>query len=156
MVDYIPYITLPLLVIMFIGELVHDWKERKNLYQPRETLYNICIGLVLIFSSFISKGILYGAFQLSSAIRVCEIQDTLGSFLLLIVLTDFSFYWYHRISHTVAWFWAAHSVHHSAEHYNISVSFRQSWITQFNGQFLPGYLPVFNYACFTRPGYIRN
>lgn len=136
MVDYIQYITLPLLVIMFIAELIHDWKERKHLYHPRETLNNICIGLVLIFSSFISKGVLYGAFQLSSAIRVFEMQDSFGSFLLLIMLTDFSFYWYHRISHTVTWFWVSHSVHHSAEHYNISVAFRQSWMTQFSGQFL--------------------
>lgn len=136
MVDYIQYITLPLLVIMFIAELIHDWKERKHLYHPRETLNNICIGLVLIFSSFISKGVLYGAFQLSSAIRVFEMQDSFVNFLLLIVLTDFSFYWYHRVSHTVTWFWVSHSVHHSAEHYNISVAFRQSWMTQFSGQFL--------------------
>ena len=136
MIDTIQYIGLSLLVIMFIVELVHDWKERKQLYNRQETLNNICIGLVLIFSSFISKGVLYGAFQLSSAFQIFDMQNTFGSFLLLIMLSDFSYYWYHRISHTVAWFWAAHSVHHSASHYNISITFRQSWTNQLSGQFL--------------------
>ncbi|MBA3551045.1 sterol desaturase family protein [Patescibacteria group bacterium] len=155
MVNYIQYIGLSLLVIMFFVELNHDWKERKHLYHSLETLNNICIGLELFFSSFISKGVLYGAFQLSYTFRIFEMQDTFGSVLLLILLTDFSFYWYHRFSHTVAWFWAAHSVHHSAEHYNVSVAFRQSWTTQVSGQFLfwlwlpfVGFNPIWVFASF--------
>ena len=33
-------------------------------------------------------------------------------------LDDFSFYWYHRLSHTVRLFWAAHLPHHSSAHFN--------------------------------------
>ena len=30
------------------------------------------------------------------------------------VLVEFTYYWFHRWSHTVRWLWASHSVHHSA------------------------------------------
>ena len=52
------------------------------------------------------------------------IRPTLYSWLLLFVLTDFLWYWYHRLSHTVNLFWGAHIVHHQSTEYNLTVSFR--------------------------------
>lgn len=40
---------------------------------------------------------------------------------------DFSFYWYHRLSHTVRLFWAAHLPHHSSNHYNFGTGVRIGW-----------------------------
>ena len=34
---------------------------------------------------------------------------------------DFTYYWYHRISHESRVFWASHVVHHSSQHYNLSL-----------------------------------
>jgi sterol desaturase/sphingolipid hydroxylase (fatty acid hydroxylase superfamily) len=45
----------------------------------------------------------------------------------LFVLEDFTFYWFHRASHRIPFFWAAHVTHHSSARYNLSVGFRQSW-----------------------------
>ncbi|HEX6739485.1 MAG TPA: sterol desaturase family protein [Vicinamibacteria bacterium] len=48
---------------------------------------------------------------------------------------DFLYYWFHRLSHEVNAFWAAHVVHHQSEEFNLSVALRQgtfqnvfSWI----------------------------
>jgi hypothetical protein len=48
---------------------------------------------------------------------------------------DFLYYWFHRTSHEVNAFWAAHVVHHQSEEYNLAVALRQgafqsafSWI----------------------------
>ena len=49
---------------------------------------------------------------------------------------DITYYWFHRISHESRWFWASHSVHHSSEHYNLSVSLRQTWTGTVSGSFL--------------------
>jgi sterol desaturase/sphingolipid hydroxylase (fatty acid hydroxylase superfamily) len=38
---------------------------------------------------------------------------------------DFLYYWFHRMSHEVNGFWAAHVVHHQSEQYNLSVALRQ-------------------------------
>jgi sterol desaturase/sphingolipid hydroxylase (fatty acid hydroxylase superfamily) len=48
--------------------------------------------------------------------------------LLLFFADDFSYYWFHRISHESRAFWASHVVHHSSEHYNLSTALRQTWV----------------------------
>jgi sterol desaturase/sphingolipid hydroxylase (fatty acid hydroxylase superfamily) len=47
---------------------------------------------------------------------------------LLFLADDFSYYWFHRISHESRVFWASHVVHHSSEHYNLSTALRQTWV----------------------------
>ena len=44
--------------------------------------------------------------------------------LLLFIGQDFCYYWYHRASHRVRWFWAHHSVHHSPNQLNLSAAYR--------------------------------
>lgn len=39
---------------------------------------------------------------------------------------DFTYYWMHRLEHEHRILWASHSVHHSSEDYNLSVSMRLS------------------------------
>ena len=47
---------------------------------------------------------------------------------LLFFADDFSYYWFHRISHESRVFWASHVVHHSSQHYNLSTALRQTWV----------------------------
>jgi sterol desaturase/sphingolipid hydroxylase (fatty acid hydroxylase superfamily) len=47
---------------------------------------------------------------------------------LLFFADDFTYYWYHRISHESRFFWASHVVHHSSQHYNLSTALRQTWV----------------------------
>jgi sterol desaturase/sphingolipid hydroxylase (fatty acid hydroxylase superfamily) len=47
---------------------------------------------------------------------------------LLFVADDFSYYWFHRVSHESRVFWASHVVHHSSRHYNLSTALRQTWV----------------------------
>jgi len=42
-----------------------------------------------------------------------------------LVGVDFLYYWFHRKSHEVNAFWAAHVVHHQSEEYNLAVALRQ-------------------------------
>jgi sterol desaturase/sphingolipid hydroxylase (fatty acid hydroxylase superfamily) len=46
---------------------------------------------------------------------------------LLFVLDDLCYYVFHRCSHKLSWFWAAHVTHHSSSHFNLSVALRQTW-----------------------------
>ncbi len=48
--------------------------------------------------------------------------------MLLFFADDFSYYWFHRISHESRFFWASHVVHHSSTHYNLSTALRQTWV----------------------------
>lgn len=59
-----------------------------------------------------------------------------------IVGADFAYYAEHRMSHRIRLFWAAHSVHHSSRHFNMSTAVRLPWLIP--GKFLTSvvYVPM--------------
>lgn len=67
--------------------------------------------------------------------------DSWWAFALLFVGQEFCYYWLHRASHRVRWFWADHSVHHSANQLNFSAAYRLGWMSSFAGAGL-FYLPL--------------
>jgi sterol desaturase/sphingolipid hydroxylase (fatty acid hydroxylase superfamily) len=48
------------------------------------------------------------------------------TWVLAIVVADFSYYWMHRLEHEHRFLWALHNVHHSSEDYNYTVGLRLS------------------------------
>jgi len=54
----------------------------------------------------------------------------------LFLLLEFSYYWFHRCSHRVRWFWCAHVVHHSGQHMSLSTAMRQSMLYPVTGYWL--------------------
>ncbi len=59
--------------------------------------------------------------------------DSVANLGLLFVGLEFFYYWYHRTSHTVRWFWNAHSVHHSPNQLNLAAAYRLGWLGKFTG-----------------------
>ena len=59
--------------------------------------------------------------------------DGVWSVLLLFVSLEFFYYWFHRASHTVRWFWNSHSVHHSANQLTLAAAYRLGWLGKFTG-----------------------
>jgi len=55
------------------------------------------------------------------------------SIALLFVTMEFFYYWQHRLGHTVRWFWASHSVHHSPTQLQIASAYRLSWTAAASG-----------------------
>jgi sterol desaturase/sphingolipid hydroxylase (fatty acid hydroxylase superfamily) len=53
------------------------------------------------------------------------------SWVTLFIVVDFVYYWFHRASHRIRLFWAAHVNHHSSEHMNFATALRQSWTVPF-------------------------
>lgn len=48
------------------------------------------------------------------------------NFLGLFLGLEFCYYWFHRASHRIRWFWCAHVVHHSGENMTTTTAMRQS------------------------------
>ena len=59
--------------------------------------------------------------------------DSAASVLLLFVGLEFFYYWYHRASHTVRWFWNTHAVHHSPNQFNLAAAYRLGWFGKLTG-----------------------
>ena len=68
--------------------------------------------------------------------RWLSIEITPWTFVALYVGVEFCYYWFHRASHRIRWFWCAHVVHHGSEHMNFTTAMRQSWLYSFAGNWL--------------------
>ena len=60
-------------------------------------------------------------------------MDAAWSWLLLFLGVEFFYYWFHRASHRVRWFWTNHLVHHTPNQFNLSAAYRLGWASRFIG-----------------------
>ena len=51
----------------------------------------------------------------------------------LYLLVEFAYYWHHRLTHRVRWFWASHSVHHSSNELMLASAVRLGWTGRLGG-----------------------
>lgn len=56
-----------------------------------------------------------------------------ASFLVLFICLEFFYYWYHRASHRIRFYWATHLVHHSPNQLTLSTAFRLGWTGTLTG-----------------------
>lgn len=59
--------------------------------------------------------------------------DTAASVVILVIGQDFCYYWFHRASHRIRWFWATHAIHHSSNELNLAASYRFGWTGRLTG-----------------------
>lgn len=128
--------ALPVILVFLVVELVFSWVERKELYTAKDTLSNICVGLVMLLSNLFLKYLGFWLMTWLYTFRFFEAGHGWFTWVLAFLASDFTFYWYHRTCHEVNWFWASHVVHHSSEKMNISIAFRQSLTTNLSGHFI--------------------
>jgi len=82
----------------------------------------------LVFG-FISLSLLMAAWEY----KLLDLGTSVPVIFLALIAQDFVYYWKHRASHRIRWFWAAHVVHHSSQYYNLTTALRQPWISHFTG-----------------------
>jgi sterol desaturase/sphingolipid hydroxylase (fatty acid hydroxylase superfamily) len=58
---------------------------------------------------------------------------TASAVALLFVGQEFCYYWFHRASHRVRWFWGTHAVHHSPNELTLAASLRLGWTGKVTG-----------------------
>jgi sterol desaturase/sphingolipid hydroxylase (fatty acid hydroxylase superfamily) len=60
-------------------------------------------------------------------------MDSAASWMALYLLVEFAYYWHHRLTHRVRWFWATHSVHHSSNELMLASAVRLGWTGRLGG-----------------------
>jgi sterol desaturase/sphingolipid hydroxylase (fatty acid hydroxylase superfamily) len=81
--------------------------------------------------------------------------DTVSSVVVLAILQDFSYYWFHRASHRIRWFWATHAIHHSSNEMNLAASYRFGWTGRLTGAGL-FYVPMIWFGFAPGPVFIAG
>lgn len=124
-------IAIPIFALLIAFEAFYAWRERSDEYnEQKDTWTNIFIGFMSV-----AWGLLFGLLTGYVYVFLYENApfkfpvDAWWSWVILFFVDDFAYYWFHRVSHESRLFWNFHVVHHSSEHYNLSVAVRQSWFS---------------------------
>lgn len=124
--------AIPFFILAMLVELFVTIKMQIKTYETKDAIASISMGIGNVLLGFLSKAIVLASFfYIYEQFRLYTIPITWWSFVLIFFADDFTYYWYHRVSHECRFFWASHVVHHSSEHYNLSTALRQTWSGSF-------------------------
>lgn len=119
--------ALPFVAFFTLLEYVMFYFFEQKSHDRKETIGSVLIGVGnLTINTLLKTGMFYSIVLIYNLVPY-RMEFSWWSLIPCFILYDFCAYWSHRISHYCRFFWATHVVHHSAEHYNLTVSFRQSW-----------------------------
>lgn len=129
--------AIPGFILLILAEIIYAVKTRRELYGVKDAATSISLGLGNLFIGIATKAIILVVFSFVYVYRIFTIPyNTWWAWVLIFFADDFSYYWFHRVSHTVRFFWASHMVHHSSEKYNLAAALRQTWTGNITGSFV--------------------
>jgi len=127
--------AVPLFIILVIAEMIYGWKSGRIKYEGKDTFASMLMGLGSTVAGALTLTISVSlAYWVYANFRLFDLGSSLAVFILAFILDDLAYYWVHRMGHRMRWMWAAHVIHHSSQHYNLSTALRQTW----TGQLTPG------------------
>ncbi len=114
------------------------WLSRRQTYDWRASAVSV---LDLVVRTLVN---IFVPFALSSPVtawarehRLSDLTlDSWQAFVLLFVGLEFFYYWFHRASHRVRWFWLNHAIHHSSNELNLSAAVRIGIFGKVTGTFV--------------------
>jgi len=125
--NFIPY-AIPVFLLLIVIELFWGWWKGNNTYRANDSINSLSLGLLSTVTKFVFLNIgllVFSGIEENYAIWAFN-SSSLGHWLLAILLYDFLYYWFHRVSHERQFFWGSHVVHHQSEDYNLSTALRQT------------------------------
>ncbi len=137
-------LVVPVFGLLMACEFLWGWLRGRNTYRLNDTLASLSQGLlsqaVAVCTQLFQIGLYAAAFPHLAPWRAPAFWDSAAGWIAAVVLFDFCDYWLHRAGHESAVFWAAHSVHHQSQRFNLSTALRQESTVAFLGWVF--YLPM--------------
>ena len=122
------FYAIPFFLLTMALELYVSYRNNLHLYEPSDAWSSIGMGLGSLVVNTLMKALAFMLYSyLFSFALFPEISWTVYGWLLILLADDFTFYWHHRLSHEIRFFWAAHVNHHSSVTLNLATALRQSW-----------------------------
>ncbi|MEZ5003271.1 MAG: sterol desaturase family protein [Chitinophagales bacterium] len=124
------YVGVPLFLVLLVIEYVVDRKRKLGLYENKDMITSIAMGLFSLIVEFIPKVLFFMAFFYIYKANVFGLNEFMDrshwwAWVILLFADDFAYYWFHRMNHEVRLFWAGHISHHSSVHLNFGTALRQ-------------------------------
>ncbi len=136
MKDLIQY-AIPGFVVLLVAEVIITAIQQKEYYDAKDTAGSLTMGIGNVVVGFVGKALTFGAYSLVYQFRLFTVDMIQWwAWVVLFFADDFSYYWFHRISHGSRYFWASHVVHHSSLKYNLGTALRQTWTGSLTGSWV--------------------
>lgn len=118
------FLAAILIIIIVAAETVISAIKQNEVFDRRDSVVNFLIGCFAIMIGLLMKGLALKFFMSIQPFVLIHIPFTFMSAVVLFLLSDLQYYWFHRLGHISRFFWASHVIHHSSHLYNYSVGMR--------------------------------
>ena len=120
--------AIPFFLLFIVVEVIWGWLRGNNTYRVNDSINSVSLGLLSTASKliFLNIGLLvFSRVEQNFSLVALDIGST-AHWVMGLLLYDFLYYWFHRISHERQLFWGSHVVHHQSEDYNLGTALRQT------------------------------
>jgi len=138
--------AIPSFLVLLVAEAVAGAVMRRDLYGFKDMAASLTMGIGSVLVDLLAKAIQFSLLTYLHRFAIFSIGFQWWAWVLLFFGDEFSYYWFHRISHECRFFWASHVVHHSSQRYNFSTALRQTWTGSFTSFVFWLWLPVLGFA----------
>ena len=125
--DPLTAVVLPLFVLAIVIEAWFSHWRSLGLYQGKDFLVSLSMLMLASLVDVVPKVVAFVAFFMLH--EISPLRDVVGrqwwAWVLLFVLDDFVYYWFHRANHEIRILWAGHVAHHSSQKLNFGTALRQ-------------------------------
>lgn len=124
-INYEAFAIPAFLIFLFLEYLLAKRQKRSGVFKYESSISNLSIGIAERLLNLFIAATFYSLYcWIYANYAVFKIPDTWWVWVLLILVTDLVWYWYHRLGHQINFLWAAHIVHHQSEEFNYTVAAR--------------------------------
>jgi sterol desaturase/sphingolipid hydroxylase (fatty acid hydroxylase superfamily) len=139
-------LAIPAFVLLMVLEALAAAVLHRDLYEFKDAAASLTMGIGNVLVDLFAKFIQFSVLTYLYRFAIFSIGYQWWAWLLLFFGDEFSYYWFHRVSHECRLFWASHVVHHSSQRYNLSTALRQTWTGSFMSFIFWIWLPIIGFA----------
>lgn len=128
--DQLLVYAFPFFILLIIIEYWIGIRTHREIYEKKDFLISLGLGLLSLIVELIPKALFFSLFYVFYSWDIFGLNSVMLRshwyvWVILLILDDFSYYWFHRLNHEVRLFWAGHVSHHSSKKYNFGTAVRQ-------------------------------
>lgn len=128
--------AIPGFILLLLIEIIINAYDHRDLFEAKDTLSSLTMGIGNVIIGIFGKVLVFGTYVLIYQARIFTFGWEWYVWVAAFFADDFSYYWFHRKSHEIRFFWASHVVHHSSKKYNLGTALRQTWTGNLTGAFI--------------------
>ncbi|MFT7653513.1 MAG: sterol desaturase/sphingolipid hydroxylase (fatty acid hydroxylase superfamily) [Candidatus Azotimanducaceae bacterium] len=125
--DDLTLFVLPLFALAMLVEIIWSKRAGRSVYLAKDTWASLSMLVLSALVELVPRAV--ALLAMIALHELSPLKDIVGrqwwAWLILFLLDDLIYYWFHRCNHEVRLFWAGHVNHHSSQYLNFGTALRQ-------------------------------